>query len=151
MSSYPICEYVDHDSEAFTFRVRLRGADLPDGTERTLVLRSRTGTVVASATAQVDWRVNTTGVWSRSAFDFRIEHSVIPAGGFRLELKSDRSERRRAVAPSTGVLVESRPRVFAKKRQFQIFPAAGKQATWLRISTLTKGAKFAWKIRNGAR
>ncbi len=151
MATYPICEFVEPDESEFLFRVRLRGGDLPANTRNTLVLRSRSGKVVAVSEATVTWRVNTTGEWTRSAFNFRIKHSELPAGGFRLELRSEEAEAGRYVAPSAGVLAESRPRLLGRTRVFQIFPGSGKQVTWIRLASTSRSARFAWKLRNLAR
>src|SRR5690625_2784100 len=151
MATYPICEFVEPDESEFLFRVRLRGGDLPANTRNALVLRSRSGKVVAVAEATITWRVNTTGEWTRSAFNFRIKHSELPVGGFRLELRGEEAEAGRYVAPSAGVLAESRPRLLGQARVFQVFPGSGKQVTWIRLASTTRIARFAWKLRNLAR
>src|SRR5699024_12859189 len=104
MATYPICEFVEPDESEFLLRVRLRGGDLPANTRNTLVLRSRSGKVVAVSEATVTWRVNATGVWTRSAFNFRIKHSDLTAGGFRRELRSEVAAAAPYVAHSAGVL-----------------------------------------------
>src|SRR5690625_1471568 len=147
MAIHPICEYVDCNGDALLVRVRLRGADLPAGTRYYLVLRSRAGQKIAFSVASATLRVSTTGEWSRSAFDFAFPLNVIPNGEFNLQLACE-GVGSFALDPSAGVLAEARPRQLADSRLCQVFPAAGKPATRIRVSPNTRLSRARWRARN---
>src|SRR5690625_1407591 len=88
METSAVLEYLDCDDEAFLLHVRLFDVDLPSGATYELLLRARSGQIVARTKAVVARRVNATGEWRRSAFVFRISHRDLPSGGFRIELKN---------------------------------------------------------------
>src|SRR5690625_711439 len=150
MAIHPICEYVDCNGDALLVRVRLRGADLPAGTRYYLVLRSRAGQKIAFSVASATLRVSTTGEWSRSAFDFAFPLNVIPNGEFNLQLACE-GVGSFALDPSAGVLAEARPRQLADSRLCQVFPAAGKPATRIRVSPNTRLSRARWRARNVVR
>lgn len=165
MNLRPVCEYIDRAGGSLTVAVRLRGADEPPGTRVRLRLRRRSGSVVAVSDAAVVPRVNAVGVWTNAAASFVVDAASLPTGAFRLELAriedpddpdDDRNEphdgsvRFVPVAPTTGLLASSRPEPIGDRR-VQPLPAAGRPAVWLRLSSWTRPARWAWAARNGLR
>ncbi len=159
MAAHPICEYLDVTDSHLRFAVRLSGEDRAPGARFHLRLTGRRQGVVASAPAEVVPRVNTLGVWSRSALVFELPMDDIPDGSFRLDLLEhssslDGREGTKAssvtvpVKPSTGLLAASRPTRVGRRR-VQVFPAAGRPAVWLRVAADTTSARALWRIRNG--
>lgn len=156
MAGQPICEYLDVTDSHVRVAVRLRGEDRAEGERFVLHLVGRRRGSVASATTGIRPRVNTVGDWSGSALVFDLPLTDLPEGSFRLELagghplRRDRqSESTVVVQPSTGVLAESRPTT-VRGRRYQVLPAAGRPATWLRVGADTPSGRAVWALRNGA-
>lgn len=165
MTLRPVCEYIDRSAGSLTVAVRLRGADEPAGTRLRLRLRHRFGSIVATSDATVAPRVNAVGVWTNSAASFSFAAASLPAGAFRMELArlDDSADQDRdlegdtaglarfvPVAPTTGLLVSSRPEPLGDRR-VQALPASGRPAVWLRVSSWTRPARLAWAVRNALR
>lgn len=162
MAAQPVCEYVDIAGGGLAIAVRLPGTDAPSGSRFTLTLRSRSGRTVAHSTSEVTHRVNSVGVWTRSALRFAVAVDELPRGSFRLELRKGdvgpsasveaggAHDQPVLVQPSTGLLASSRPMVVDGKRM-QFLPSAGTPVLWLRIAANTPLARVAWQVRNVAR
>ncbi|MGO1165511.1 MAG: CDP-glycerol glycerophosphotransferase family protein [Janibacter sp.] len=158
MAAPPVCEYLDVSESHLRFSVRLIGEDRSPGDAFSLRLTSRWGRVVATASAEVVPRVNTLGVWVRSALVFEVPVESLPEGSFRLELVEQGpptgAEGRTApsadpvpVAPSPGLLAAARPRSIGRRR-VQVFPAAGRPVAWVRVAADTAPARARWHLRN---
>lgn len=147
----PVCEYLDRSDGRLVVAVQLRGKNASDGARFRLMLRGHRGRVVVESDAVVAPRVSTVGVWTNSALIFEVDSSAIPNGAFRLELaEAGGVEQPVLVRPSTGLLASSRPEPVGDRR-VQPFPAAGRQAVWLRFSSWSAGARGAWRLRNVVR
>lgn len=152
MALQPLCEFVDVTDRSITMAVRLLGQSLSSGSTYTLILRSRRGKLMAQANAEVVPRVDSVGVWTRSALIFTFTTGDIPYGSFRLGLvPHDENEgarqRETVVAPASGLLANSRP-VVAAERRIQMFPAAGRPAVWVRCTATSRFATAAWTVQN---
>ncbi|HKJ10949.1 MAG TPA: CDP-glycerol glycerophosphotransferase family protein [Ornithinimicrobium sp.] len=151
MSVQPVCEYVDIAGSRLHVAIRLVGADLPAGSRFTLRLQRRTGTLVAQSSAEVTWRVNAVGTWSRCALRFELACDALPAGSFRLHLSAEPDAAPPAlVRPSTGLLATSRPMTVGGRRM-QLFPSAGRPALWLRVASAHPLSGIVWSLRNAVR
>lgn len=156
MARQPVCEYLDVSDTHLRFAVRLVGEDHAPGDRFTLRLTGRRRGAVATATAEVVPRVNTLGRWVRSALVFQMPVDEVPDGSFRLDLVESggagaddlrASSEAAVVEPSTGLLAASRPTRMGSRR-VQVFPAAGRPATWVRVAADTRQARAMWHIRN---
>ncbi|WP_435201160.1 CDP-glycerol glycerophosphotransferase family protein [Janibacter sp. GS2] len=158
MPGQPICEYLDVSESHLRFAVRLTGEDRAPGDRFVLRMSGRWRGVVATATSEVVPRVNTLGVWVRSAMVFELPVDDLPDGSFRLELvelesTADGGEEALSsshavpVQPSPGLLAASRPTRIGRRR-VQVFPAAGRPVTWVRVAADTTPARALWRMRN---
>lgn len=147
MAPQPLCEFADVGDRSLTIAIRLMGQDRPPDSRYTLTLRSRSGTTVAQASSEVTERVDTVGVWTRSALVFVLRVTAIPNGSFRLVLSADGRKQEAIVAPASGLLANARP-VRTGGRRMQVFPAAGRPAVWLRCAADTRVARATWAVRN---
>lgn len=155
MADQPVCEYFDVLDSSLRIAVRLRGEDRAPGDRFVLHLVERRRGSIAWATSEIRPRVNTVGVWSRSALVFEIPLSGLPTGSFRLELAEESRPLRAGrqamsavvVQPSTGLLAASRPRA-AHGRRIQMVPAPGRPAAWLRVGADTPTGRALWTLRN---
>ena len=151
MSLEPVCEYVDTAGSSLHVAIRLLGVDAPAGARFWLRLQRRSGALVTQCQAEVTWRVNAVGVWSRSALRFDIAADALPTGSFRLHLVAAQTPGESVqVRPSTGVLSTSRP-VTVGGRRMQLFPSAGAPALWLRVAGAGALARAGWALRNAVR
>ena len=150
MTFRPVCELVDRDTEHLVIGVRLLGADEEPTARFRLRLRTRWGAVVVTVQAGITERVDYAGTRTLSALRFTVPADRLPNTALRLELAADRSQTWVPVATTPGLLACSRPEPLGQRR-LQVLPAAGRSATWLRMSTWTRGARIGWAVRNAVR
>lgn len=150
MTLRPVCEFVDRSTDALVIAVRLLGTDEEPTARFRLRLRTRWGTVVLAETATIAERVDHAGRRTCSALRFTVPAKQLPNAAMRLEVAPERHESWVPVATTPGLLACSRPEPVGERR-VQVFPAAGRSATWLRISAWTRGARIGWAARNAAR
>ncbi|SEE98609.1 CDP-glycerol glycerophosphotransferase family protein [Ruania alba] len=143
----PVCEFIDHSAGRLLVHVHLRGSDESPESSFRLRLRSRTGYVAATVEAPVAERVNTVGRRSFAALAFAVPIERVPDGGFRLEVARTGSTTWVPVGTSPGLLASSRLMTVGARRM-QVFPAAGRSATWVRFSSWTRWARVVWAFRN---
>lgn len=150
MTIRPMCEFVERGADFVTVAVHLRGSDEDADARFTLRLRSRWARTVIAVEAPITVRVNTVGRRTRAALRFDVPVAELPNGAFRLELARAGSDTWQSVATTPGLLACSRLERLGARR-LQVLPAAGRSATWLRISGWSGLAKVAWSLRNVCR
>lgn len=146
----PLCEFIDSTTDSLTIGVRVPGLDLAEGTRYRLRLRPRFGQPAQTALAVASIRVNAVGEQTRSAFSFQVSTELLANGALCLELSPADVDEWVGVRPAPGLLASSRPTRVGRRR-FQVFPAAGAPATWVRFSAWTRSARIGWAVRNVAR
>jgi len=147
MNLRPVCEFVDADGGTLAIAIHLRGADEKAGTVFQLRLNRRWGAPAVTVQAPVVDRVNTVGRRTRAALRFSVPIDQIPDGAVRLEIARKDSDAWVPVATTPGLLACSRPESLGERRM-QVLPAAGRPATWIRVSTEHRLARFGWALRN---
>ena len=150
MSLRPVCEFVDRHASRLTIGVHLRGRDEDEAARFRLRLRPRWGAVVLTVEAPVLERVNTVGHRTRAALRFTVPADRLPNGAVRLEVSRVGSEVWTPVGTTPGLLANARPEPVGARR-LQVLPAAGRPATWLRLTSWSKPARVGWALRNAAR
>ena len=150
MTFRPVCELVDRATDHLVIGVRLLGADEEPTARFRLRLRTRWGAVVLTISAGIAERVDYAGTRTLSALRFTVPTDRLPNTALRLELAGDQSQTWLPVATTPGLLACSRPEPLGQRR-LQVLPAAGRSATWLRLSSWTRGARLGWAVRNAAR
>lgn len=150
MSLSPVCEFVDRNAGRLDFGIHLRGSDEQPGTGFRLRLRPRWGGATVTVAATVAERVDSVGRRTRAALRFTVPAQQLRSGAFRLEVAPVGSESWVPVGTSPGLLACSRPEPLGERR-IQVLPGVGRSQVWVRLSSWTRAAQVAWRIRDWTR
>lgn len=144
----PICEYIESRDDHLEITVWLPGQDLPEGTAGELHLIGKNKTVAASSSTTVDSRVSATGKWTLCRFVFQVPTAELEAGTFTPSFTyGGRREQPQPLAPSAGLLAESRYRQVAEGLFFKSVPTARQTIVRLLVDRGSRADSIKRKLR----